>query len=205
MEHLKCFSEKILLRALRFIWRARTHISASTQLHRADQQQRDQANSLCSETFYLVWESWTFIMNCSSVCSCEDHLQFLEWEWHRGHSLRYQTRDASLCICGFKRCSANSHPFTLLLHTDPKYCLLSKVGSSCTVCSSFVLFSSCLYITFHSSLSLQKPYWVIQTHLTRTICCCVLQMWSTSWSDSLHTVQSSHVKESHSTLWYCRV
>lgn len=80
MEHLKCFSEKILLRALRFIWRARTHISASTQLHRADQQQRDQSNSLCSETFYLVWESWTFIMNCSSVCSCEDHLQFLYFE-----------------------------------------------------------------------------------------------------------------------------
>lgn len=53
----------------------------------------------------------------------------------------------------FSRASHGSD--MLLLGRDPKCCsFLSTVGSSCTQCRCFILCSACLFITFHSFITI---------------------------------------------------
>lgn len=67
------FRKKNLMFPEMYLESAHTHIGASIQSCRAEQQQRDQSTSLCSETFYLVWEKSAERISlsvCSCFCSC---------------------------------------------------------------------------------------------------------------------------------------
>ena len=82
-------------------------------------------------------------------------------QWYGGHRLRYQTRDGSYLYAG-------QLWLNVVLQTHTRWCCcwtqIGTVGSSCAVCSGFVLFSACLYITFLSLTDIASTILSFQTH-----------------------------------------